>query len=74
MPQMGGQELVERLTELRPGIPVLYVSGYTDSGRVRAHLSSPSVSLLRKPFTPAGLAHKVREVLAASAAESRRKD
>ena len=69
MPEMGGRELVERLEDTHPGIPVLYVSGYTDSAGVRAHLSNPNVSLLRKPFTPAGLAHKVREILAASSAK-----
>ncbi|WP_285746585.1 substrate-binding domain-containing protein [Lentzea sp. NBRC 105346] len=65
MPEMGGRELAERLQELRPGIPVLYVSGYTNSAEVREHLSSPSVALLQKPFTAAVLARKVRELLAA---------
>jgi FixJ family two-component response regulator len=68
---MGGRELVERLADTRPGIPVLYVSGYADSAGVREHLSRPSVSLLHKPFTAAALARKVREVLAGSAVEDR---
>lgn len=64
MPEMGGRELGERLQDLRPGIPVLYVSGYTDNSGVREHLSRPNVSLLHKPFTAAVLASKVRELLA----------
>jgi CheY-like chemotaxis protein len=68
MPRMGGRELVERLRATRPEIPVLYVSGYTDSARVRDHLSKPGVLLLPKPFTAAALAQKLGEVLARPAA------
>jgi two-component system, cell cycle sensor histidine kinase and response regulator CckA len=63
MPGLGGRELSERLLEARPGLKVLYLSGYTDDAVVRHGVLHESVNFLQKPFTPAALAHKVREVL-----------
>jgi signal transduction histidine kinase/DNA-binding LacI/PurR family transcriptional regulator/ActR/RegA family two-component response regulator len=63
MPNMSGRELVARLTSTRPNLPVLYVSGYTDSAMVRHGILEASISLLQKPFTADALARKVRELL-----------
>jgi CheY-like chemotaxis protein len=63
MPQGNGRELAERLRALRPEIRVLYMSGYTDDGVVRRAGVTPGSELLEKPFTPDGLARKVRQVL-----------
>ncbi|MCP9495213.1 MAG: PAS domain S-box protein [Pyrinomonadaceae bacterium MAG19_C2-C3] len=63
MPQMSGRELSERLSKLRPDIPVLYMSGYTDDALMRHGMLDANVAFLEKPFTPESLVSKVREVL-----------
>jgi two-component system, cell cycle sensor histidine kinase and response regulator CckA len=59
MPQMNGRELVDRLVPLRPELKTLFISGYTNQS---IELEADR-SFLQKPFTPSGLARKVREVL-----------
>ncbi len=63
MPQMNGRELVERLAKSKPGIKVLYTSGYTDDAVVRNGILESGVSFLQKPFTPGSLLRKMREIL-----------
>ncbi|QEL15587.1 PAS domain S-box protein [Limnoglobus roseus] len=63
MPEMGGRLLAERLSASRPGIKVVFVSGYTDDAIVRHGVLEAGVAFLQKPFSPADLARKVREVL-----------
>jgi CheY-like chemotaxis protein len=63
MPGMSGLELAENLRRSRPAIQVLFMSGYTDDAVVRHGLLDAAMAFLQKPFTPSGLARKVREVL-----------
>jgi PAS domain S-box-containing protein len=63
MPELPGPELVARLEAVRPGVPVLYVSGYADDTVMRYGLPEERVSFLAKPFTPDSLSRRVREVL-----------
>jgi two-component system cell cycle sensor histidine kinase/response regulator CckA len=63
MPVLGGRELGERLAVEHPGIRVLFMSGYTDDDITRRGMLQPGVPFLQKPFEPAELARKVREVL-----------
>ncbi len=63
MPGMNGRELAATLTRRRPEIRVLFASGYTDNVLAGQDALAPGVTLLDKPFTPAELEAKVREVL-----------
>jgi two-component system cell cycle sensor histidine kinase/response regulator CckA len=63
MPGVGGPELISRLEAVRPGIRVLFMSGYTDGAIVNNGLLSSTTAFLQKPFTPDVLLRKVREVL-----------
>jgi DNA-binding response OmpR family regulator len=51
---------------LRPDSRVLFMSGYTDDVIARHGALEPGIAFLQKPFTPHGLAEKVREVLDAA--------
>ena len=63
MPKMGGLELVRRLITRHPDVKVLYMSGYPDGALGEQGVLEPGAMLLQKPFTPNGLADKVRQVL-----------
>jgi len=63
MPGLSGRELADQLAGQRPGIRVLYMSGYPGDAVVQ-HGTLPSGSaFLQKPFSPDGLARKVRDLL-----------
>ncbi|MEK6304126.1 MAG: response regulator [Acidobacteriota bacterium] len=66
MPNIGGAELARRVWSVRPDMKVVCMSGYTDDANLQHGVSGASIAFLQKPFTPATLARKVREVLDAS--------
>jgi two-component system, cell cycle sensor histidine kinase and response regulator CckA len=63
MPKMNGRELCERLHAIRPGLKVVFMSGYTDDVLVRTGAMSPGMSFLQKPLRPDTLMAKVRAAL-----------
>jgi PAS domain S-box-containing protein len=66
MPGLNGRQVAERVTALRPGTRVLFVSGYTDDAVARHGVQGEGLAFLQKPFMPDALARKVREVLDAN--------
>jgi PAS domain S-box-containing protein len=68
LPDMSGGELGERLASEYPGIPVVYMSAYTDEDVIRRGMLGKGRPFLQKPFTPHQLARTVREALDAEAA------
>jgi PAS domain S-box-containing protein len=65
MPKIGGRELAETFALTHPQMRVLFISGYTDDAIVRHGVIEAGTNFLQKPYTPATLAYKVREVLEA---------
>ncbi len=63
MPGMNGKEVALGLGRLRPGLQVLYVSGYSDTGIVHDGRLDEGVMLLQKPFSPVDLLERVRDLL-----------
>jgi len=65
---MDGRDLARMLVEARPGLRVLYMSGYSENAIVRNGALDSDVPFLQKPFSSESLAEKVREVLGNNAA------
>jgi two-component system, cell cycle sensor histidine kinase and response regulator CckA len=63
MPEMGGRDLAEQLAPNRPGMKILYMSGYAEDAIVVNHVLQPGFAFLPKPFAPDALTAKVREAL-----------
>ena len=62
MPEMNGRQLADRLVATRPGIKVMFASGYSADDLVR-HGVEAGMAYMQKPFSPESLAQKVKDVL-----------
>jgi hypothetical protein len=62
MPRLSGPELAQQLRALRPGLEVLFMSGYNDSRLVHRGVEEANVNLLVKPFSPDELVERVEEL------------
>jgi FixJ family two-component response regulator len=65
MPHMQGRELADKIRILRPGVRVVFMSGYTQGLLSQQGVLEPSVHLIEKPFTETTLLTKLHEVLTA---------
>jgi two-component system cell cycle sensor histidine kinase/response regulator CckA len=65
MPRMNADELIAQLEVERPGIPILFISGYVDDVVSRYGVETWSRRLLGKPFVEAELLEKIHEILGA---------
>ena len=63
MPGIGGRELADRLTQTRPELRVIYMSGYTDDSVIARGVFANEIAFLQKPIASADLAQRVRAVL-----------
>jgi CheY-like chemotaxis protein len=61
MPELGGRALASKVTDTRPGVRVLFMSGYAEDDVV--HREAERGNFIHKPFSAAALTKKVREVL-----------
>ena len=65
MPGMNGTDLALASRRLRPGLPVLFMSGFVDTDAVRVKVWDDAVRFLKKPFTEAVFLGNIREILGA---------
>ena len=63
LPGLTGRDVAAHIQRLRPGTPVLFVSGYGDEAVAPEGALEPGTHFLQKPFTPRSLAQRVREIL-----------
>ncbi|HQP30310.1 MAG TPA: PAS domain S-box protein [Deltaproteobacteria bacterium] len=63
MPEMSGRQVYEQIARLRPGIKVLYMSGYTEDVIAHHGILEPGIHFIQKPFSGQRLSEKLREAL-----------
>ena len=63
MPGISGEQLAKQLTQARPDLKTLFMSGYTNNTIMHRGVLEPGIAFLQKPFSPTDLAGQVRQVL-----------
>jgi two-component system cell cycle sensor histidine kinase/response regulator CckA len=69
MPVFTGPEIADAMVEIRPGMAVLYMSGYPDDGKISL-LAGQRVGFLQKPFMLVPLVNRVRALLESATAQA----
>jgi two-component system, cell cycle sensor histidine kinase and response regulator CckA len=67
MPGTSGPELIRQLAARRPGVKIVYMSGYTEDAIVHHGVLNPGIAFINKPFSSDALGRKIRDVLDRSA-------
>jgi CheY-like chemotaxis protein len=63
LPELSGFDLAEQLLQLRPGLKILFVTGYIEGDIVQRSIAELGASFLDKPFVPAALLQRVRDAI-----------
>ena len=63
LPGTNGRQLAEMIRECRPGLRVLFITGYAGNAAVKGEFLGEGMEMLAKPFTIDALAHKVKSLL-----------
>ncbi len=63
MPEMDGPKMAHKIQELRPHIPIMYMSGYTHGLLTTQNILDPSAVLIQKPFTSVSLLYEIKRLL-----------
>jgi PAS domain S-box-containing protein len=63
LPGMNGRQLADAARQLRPGLKVLFITGYVESAAERADFLTEGMSMLTKPFAMQALAEKLRDLI-----------
>ena len=63
MPRLGGKEALDAMRRIRPELKALFTSGYSTDRIHESFILLPGIEFLPKPYGPASLARRVREVL-----------
>jgi len=71
MPKLGGADLAKELNKLRPGLRVLFMSGYTNGVITKHGVAGKGVAVIEKPFTTERLSRAVRQALDRPAADAK---
>jgi CheY-like chemotaxis protein len=67
MPQLSGPDAFREIEAIRPGVPVIFATGYSAKADLPSSLAEEHRHLIQKPYSPTALARKIREVLDACA-------
>jgi CheY-like chemotaxis protein len=68
MPKLSGPEAFQHIEAIRPGLPVVFATGYSSEAEILNSLAAEHRHLVQKPYSPRALARKVRELLDARSA------
>ena len=71
MPKLGGKDLVDTIRKRRPGLPILYISGYAENAMFHQRQVAEGLQILSKPFTGQALLSRIRKILGAAAEVTR---